>query len=149
MRKKLRNHLWPILAYILKICLAILTVLLCAIVLNRTFATVRDVQIDDFSLSDDGKTITIWVSTGDRTSYPYLRSMSVKEDFGTLYLTFRPTFFGKLGAQDTFRISLQDGQTRIIVDDPNEPYNIGLFWKPESGWQPLALGYLIPTTNRK
>ena len=135
MRKKLRNHLWPSLAYILKICLAILTVLLCAIVLNRTSATVRDVQIDDFSLSDDGKTITIWVSTGDRTSYPYLRSMSVKEDFGTLYLTFRPTFFGKLGAQDTFRISLQDGQTRIIVDDPNEPYNIGLFWKPESGWQ--------------
>ena len=103
--------------------------------LNLFYRTSAFYGADDFSLSDDGKTITIWVSTGDRTSYPYLRSMSVKEDFGTLYLTFRPTFFGKLGAQDTFCISLQDGQTRIIVDDPNEPYNIGLFWKPESGWQ--------------
>ncbi len=104
--------------------------------LNRAFASVKDVEFDDFYLSDDGQTMTICVSAGDRTSYRYIRSMSVKKDSNSIYLTFRPTFFGKLGAKDTFQISLQGGQKRIVVGSPTDSTGVGLSWNTDSGWQP-------------
>lgn len=95
----------------------IIGIILITTILVGIFLTLggsrTDIFLKDFELSQDGKTMTLKV--GVSSSAGYIRNMKVKQGGDNKYITFYSTFGinSKLGAKDTFEITLNNSTDEI------------------------------------
>jgi len=92
-----------------------------------------DVFVGEYSLSDDGETMT--VRAGVAGSMGYIRDVSVKQKGDGLYLTFYSTFGGlnsSLGARSEFCFSVNDEITEICVYRGNGEFEAVLRINPDT-----------------
>jgi len=82
-----------------------------------------DVNLRNYQVSEDGKTMTITVDL--ISSAGYIRDMKQKNDNHDYYLTFYSTFGinSKLGAKDTFTLELDSNVDEIYFFKGNKGYN--------------------------
>ena len=87
------------------------------------FRKCANVVLDDFSVSEDGSTLSMNVDiTG---SVGHVRDIRVKQKGDNKYLTFYSCFGGlnsNIGAKDKFDISLNPSDTSIYVYDGGGEY---------------------------
>ena len=117
------------------IALAIAVVLAAGDFVIPGFTRLSNVYISDFSLSDDGKEMTITV--GVSTSMGYTRDLSVKKgEKGKMYLDFYSAFGGingSIGAKRTFNITLDD-DTEIIYIRNGSEYRTAMVKDEKGNW---------------
>ena len=92
---------------------ALLLFVIIAALLLLTGKPRSDVFLRAFELSEDGNTMTLHV--GLSTSAGYLRKMEVKQGGENKYITFysTPGINSKIGAKDSFELSLNPSATEI------------------------------------
>ncbi len=95
-----------------------------------------DVYLEKFDY--DKKCNTITLKIGVSSSVGYVRNYKLEQRESGKYITFYSTFGGinsKLGAKDTFEISLNDADTEIYFYDGNDTY-FKVLEKTQSGdWE--------------
>lgn len=93
--------------------------------------------INDYSVSTDGKEITIKI--GVSSSMGYIRDVSVHQQHGgKLYLDCYSAFGGvngSIGAKDTFTFDLNDDTTIIAVYRNSNAYEEVLVKAEDGSWQ--------------
>lgn len=93
--------------------------------------------INDYSVSTDGKEITIKI--GISSSMGYIRDVSVHQQHGgKLYLDCYSAFGGvngSIGAKDTFTFDLNDDTTIIAVYRNSNAYEEVLVKAEDGSWQ--------------
>lgn len=82
-----------------------------------------DVFLTDFSVSEDGCTITIKTSLSG--SMGYIRGMKTEQVDDAIYCSFYSTFGGlnsRIGVKDSFDIRLNDSSAKIYFDQGKGSY---------------------------
>lgn len=80
-----------------------------------------DVYLTDFSVSEDGSTITIKTSLSG--SMGYIRDIKTEKIDNAIYCSFFSTFGGlnsNIGAKNSFEIELSDSTVKIYFDRGKE-----------------------------
>ena len=120
----------------LMISTAVIVVALCVLWFFSTATARADVYIEKFDF--DKKCNTITLKVGVSSSVGYVRNYKLEQKENGKYITFYSTFGGinsKLGAKDTFEISLDNSDTEIYFYNGNDTY-IKVLEKTQSGkWE--------------
>ena len=105
------------------IIIVIVILLGIGLFLYSTEGKMADIFLNDFTLSEDGKQMTI--SIGVASSVGYVRTVKEKKEDNKAYLTFYSTygFNSTLGANSKFQIELDPSITEIY------------FYRGDSGYE--------------
>lgn len=102
----------------------ILTIIVALGLLLSTGGKMAGVFLDDYSVSEDGKVMTLKV--GVASSMGYVRTYKAKQDENKIYLTFYSTFGlnSKISAKNTFQIDLNPSINEIYFYRGNTGYDL-------------------------
>jgi hypothetical protein len=129
--KENRGKRW--MKYLAGIC--IVFAVIAAVYLVGTGLLKRtDVVIGEYTLSEDGETMT--VNAGPAGSMGYIREVSVKRDGDRLCLIFYSAFGGlnsRLGTKSQFTFSVSGEVTEIVVYRGEGKYEVALQKEHETG----------------
>ena len=119
-----------------KILLGILAVVLLmgVLFLVGTGFAKREVYLAEYTVSEDGRTLTF--SVGVPTSMGYVRGFTRKQVQGLQYLTFYSTFGGpnsRFGAKQTFTLTLEEQDQEILFNDAQDGWNPVLCREMQTG----------------
>ena len=125
----------PLRTVIITVC--ILSALLITYIIGSGFIKNPSVYIEDFTVSEDGKTVTI--KTFVSSSVGFIRKVSVHQQFGgKLYLDCYSAFGGingSIGAKDLFTIALNDDTSIIAIYRNANCYETILVKNEEGHWE--------------
>ena len=120
------------------VVIAIICILLAGFLVGTGFQKRTDVVLFDYSVSEDGTTITL--NVGVPTSVGYIRGF--KDNGGGVkphYLTFYSTFGGlnsSFGAKHEFELELAETDTEIYFNRPDGGYELVLQKNVDTGeWE--------------
>ena len=117
------------------VVIAIICILLAGFLVGTGFQKRTDVVLFDYSVSEDGTTITL--NVGVPTSVGYIRGF--KDNGGGVkphYLTFYSTFGGinsSLGAKSSYVLDISPDDTAIYFNREGDGYEIVLAKDEETG----------------
>lgn len=115
---------------------AVALLLLAAYVLGTGFLRRTDAYIADFSVSEDGREMTLHM--GAASSAGYLRKVAVKQQHGgRCYLDVYAAFGGingKIGAKRTFTVSLSEDTDTILLQRAKNAYEPVLYRDADGAW---------------
>lgn len=105
----------------------IISIIVLALLISLFIFTGRartDVYLKDFTISEDGKTMTLEVGVSSSTGY--IRKMKRTSESTNYYYTFYSTYGinSKIGAKDTFEIELDDNVDEIYFYTGNKGYEL-------------------------
>ena len=107
--------------------IAILLILIAAgLLLLSTGGKRTDVMLNDFSISEDGKVMTLKVCVV--SSMGYIRTMKASEEGNIKYITFYSTYGlnSSIGANNEFPVELQPSCDEIYFFSKNGEYKLEL-----------------------
>ena len=129
--KENRGKRW--MKYLAGICI-VLAVVAAVYLVGTGLLKRTDVVIGEYTLSEDGETMT--VNAGPAGSMGYIREVSVKRDGDRLCMVFYSAFGGlnsSLGAKNQFTFSVSGEVTEIVVYRGEGKYEVVLQKEAETG----------------
>ena len=110
-------------------------IVVVGLLLLSTGGKITDVMLTDYSVSEDGKVMTIKV--GVASSMGYTRTMKAREEGNKKHVTFYSTFGlnSKIGAKNEFKVELLPSCDEIYFYSGNGEYKLKLQKNVTKEWE--------------